>query len=722
VYDPQTTARFIAAHQKEDPTFFGEYHSVADVRLIVERLDEAWDPDTKDQTRDLTHEEVYFIENERTLCRYDFLYWASRYAWINDWQKKLTLFAPNVAQRVILDIWAEMEAKRWSIMMIQLKARQLGVSTLTELAVAHRVQFWPDVDAVVASSTPGKTEKMAKMIRTCWEHQPWWLMPKATAYFNLMPREFGGKHNSALDVSQSGNQFAGVSRGSTPSVFHGSELAEWTNPEEDVDASLLNAVHETPHVFFILESTALGRENWWHRKWQLSKEGWDRGRAKLCPIFLPWYVGRDIYPDETWLLKHPIPPDWSPDDHMVHYAVRAEHYVKAHPRIRQFLGEHWVMPKEQLWWYEVTREEYTRANELNRFLAEVCCDDFEAFQSTNYSAFRTEVILNLREKQREPEGVYKLVGIGEAREDIPPEYRPSFVEIDTSKPKIPIHAQWGQHDYRYELVPIRFEGYDGSSDGKIFIWDHPQDDFEYGCGVDTGDGIGLDGSIVEVLQKGDMQHNDKQMAEMASPYINAFSFWPWVYALGTYYSKNINGERRQARAVIDVQRNGESVQHELRKRGWANFHQWMRLDSKRLRLSESRKLGFVANAWSRPMMLDMLLSYINNQWCDIQSPMFVAEMESLERDDERQSMKAVFGGHDDRIMALGMILFSFHVLEARGPKMAIAEQRASLLASEDPVWDAGIQGRDMGTGMTVPTSMEESLRMMTDAYSRLGRR
>ena len=43
---------------------------------------------------------------------------------------------------------AEMDQKDWAIMMIQVKARQLGVSTLTELAVAHRVQFWADVKSV----------------------------------------------------------------------------------------------------------------------------------------------------------------------------------------------------------------------------------------------------------------------------------------------------------------------------------------------------------------------------------------------------------------------------------------------------------------------------------------------------------------------------------------------------------------------------------------------
>src|SRR5262245_1630497 len=365
MYDRATTDRFLAAQAAQTETFDPRPYARADVEGLTALLADAYDPETRAQTRELTRDEITFIDHERLLCTHDFRYWATHYAYIVTFEKILARFQPNLAQELILDLWGEMDAKRWAIMMIQLKARQLGVSTLTELAVAHRVQFWPDVDAVVASSTPIKTDKLSKMIRTVWEHTPWWLMPRVTKVSNLMPAEFGG-HNSALDCSQSGNQFSGVSRGSTPNVAHFSELCEWSNPAEDIDASFLNAVHETPYVFAILESTALGRDNWWHSKWRLSKEGWTRGRARLCPIFLPWYVGSDIYPDRGWLAKHPVPYTWQPDEQLEHYAARAAAYVQAHPRLREHLGTGWTMPREQLWWYDVTREEYKQSNELNR--------------------------------------------------------------------------------------------------------------------------------------------------------------------------------------------------------------------------------------------------------------------------------------------------------------------------------------------------------------------
>lgn len=706
MYDRAMTDRFLAAQADATPAFDPQRCSWADVEQMSAILAEAYDPETKTLTRGLTPEEILFIEHERLVCTHDFRYWSTRYAWIVTFEKVLARFQPNVAQEIVLDLWAEMDAKRWAIMMIQLKARQLGVSTLTELAVAHRVQFWPDVDGVVASSTPVKTEKLSKMVRTVWEHTPWWLMPRVTKVSNLMPSEFGG-HNSALDCSQSGNQFSGVSRGSTPNIAHFSELCEWTNPAEDIDASFLNAVHETPYVFAILESTALGRDNWWHSKWRLSKEGWARGRARLCPIFLPWYVGRDIYPDRGWLSKHPIPADWVPDDPLQHYAARAAAYVHAQPRLRQRLGEYWVLPREQLWWYDVTRDEYKQSNELNRFLQECPADDFEAFQSTNHSVFAVEVVSRCREHVHDPLGVYKLAGVGAQRDDIPVEQRPTSVETDPSKPRIPIRAQWGMHDLRYELVPVRFEGYSASTDGKIFLWEWPDDVEEFGLGVDTGDGIGLDASIVEVLRKGSLSRHDAQVVEMCSPYINSQGFWPWAYALGSLFASTVDGERQQPRASIDCLRSGEAVQYEMKKRGWWNFHVWQRYDQ-RVQANRSNKIGFFSNQWARTWMLDMVQTYLNNAWIDIASPMFVAEMESLEKDELKQSARAAFGGHDDRIVALGMLLFSWYVNETRGPKRSTAERRTLLNAAEDPKWDPGWQGREV-TAKGIPPSVEPLL-------------
>ena len=200
---------------------------------------------------------------------------------------------------------------------------------------------------------------------------------------------------------------------------------------------------------------------------------------------------------------------------------------------------------------------------------------------------------------------------------------------------------------------------------KIFIWEWTTAEEEYLLGVDTGDGIGADRSVCQVLRKGTLYRPDEQVAEFASAYVNAYDFWAVVMAIGTLYSVVRGGALRQPRIVAEVNRNGESVQLELRKRGWNHFHIWTRYDNKKIDQSKSTKLGWVTNSWSRPMALDLLLKYIDSGWIDINSPWFVDEMSDLERSWDQQDLKAIHGGHDDRIMAMAIALLSAHVLEMR---------------------------------------------------------
>lgn len=703
MYSRAITTRFLEAQQQADATFAAERHSLADVDLMKGVLESAWDLEESKQTRKLTADEIAFIRNEQILCTHDFEYYATRYCHIVDFSKRLVKFKPNAAQRIVLDIWAELEDKRWAIMMLQLKARQLGVSTLTELAVAHRLQFWSEVDAVVASSTPEKSQKMSKMIRTSWDHMPWWLMPTATAVKDGLPVEFRESHAS-LDVS-AGNKFSGVGRGSTPNVFHGSELCEWPNPGEDIDASLLNAVHETPEVFFVIESTALGRGNWFHRKWKTAKENWSGRGSKLCPIFLPFYVGRDIYPDEGWLSKHPVPSSWVVPDRLVALADRCAAEVERNDRLRKYLGSAWVMPKEMIWWYYFTESEYRDTEELNRFRAECASNDLECFQSTNRSAFQQEVIEVCRDRRREPVGVYKLVGRAGSEEDIPIGFRPIASEEDRTKQRIPISCEWGRYSGRFELVPVKYQGDTSTSPmGLIFIYEHPKRGYLYGYGCDTAEGIGGDRSVIEIIRKDTLSEPDVQACEFASDLVSGLELWPWCMALGTYFSPSSDDGRRQALSAIEVRFGGDALQYELRKRGWVNFLVWPRvLDSKHINLAKANKLGFVTNSWSRPNMVNILLTWINRDRIILHSPWFIEEMEAFEKEEEGQKMKAAYGEHDDRIMALGFILFAFHIHEIKGATISLADQRQALANEDDPEYDAGYQGSDRGTEIEFPT-------------------
>jgi hypothetical protein len=693
MYSPSFTAGQVEKASKR-VGFEIKRHTLQEVQQQSKRLTEIIAADGR-LIRPLTGDEKQFILNERILSKLDFSYWCSNYAFILWYEGgKIVRFNPNTAQNTVLDVWGEMEEAQVAIMIQELKARQLGVSTITELAVAHRTQFHKHTNSLVASYDPDQSRKMADMMDRCWENQPWWLMPRQTAYRAGVLVEFG-ELDSGVSI-QHGSQFTGLGRGSTPNVAHLSEVSEYINPEELIDASLLNAMHPSAAMFLVLESTAKGRKNYWHKLWEHSKANFQSGKASLYPMFLPWFIGRDIYPTEGWLRKHPIPREFEPATLTYHHAERAKNYVKSSDLLRKYLGESWEMPIEQMWWWEVTRDEYKAKDILSKFYEEMPADDLEAFQSSNRSAFDADVLSVYRENTRVPLGVFGFQG---CPDHIPPRLQPDRRDIDFDSPAITVRSRWSfsAEPLEVRLVPLKFRGYPQLDPmGKLLVWEMPEDGYEYGCGIDTGDGVGLDRTTDEVIRKATLETSWAQAAEFHSPYIGASEFWPIALSVSTLYSTEVNGQVKQARTAIDCLKNGESVQFEMQKRGYWNFHPWLRYDRKRVRVKDAHKMGWFSNAWSRAMMMDYVIRALKDDWIDVNSPYFVDEMGDLERDEFKQSMKATFGGHDDLFVALGMIFFSMVIMDARAGRLIVPVRHSENLEKSyfDPVWSPGMQATD----------------------------
>ena len=693
MYAQEITARKVQratdlqrAHPDETQRFDYTYHSQAQIQAAIAALDELWDTDRGTLKRNLTPDERNFIINERTLCALDGRYYLENYAWIIDWKKRTSLFRPNVAQRMMMDIWADLERQGRAIHIIQLKARRLGVSTLSELEVGRRVQFMPYTNAVVASADPTKSVLMAEMIDYLWKQMPWWMMPRATRIQNGMPIEFEEIHTGI--TVQAGNQFNGVGRGATPNVYHLSEIAEWVDAESLIDGALMRAIIDTEDVFGMIEGTGEGRGNWLHRTWELIKKDWPLGRARQMPVFLPWYVGTDIYPSEAEMRARPIPNDWVPTDRVIRHADRARQYVVSNPLLLKHLAKHdtdWKMPREQMYFYELEWQAAKEKKTLNIFLAEMASDDFDAFQSSNIPVVDQEVLLDYRERTRVPKAVYTIIG-----DTIPPALavhrrhwlrgedapRPITIKVSSLIPTCPLV---------FQFVPVSFEGYAACDpELKLFVWEYPRDGETYGIGVDTSDGIGEDNSVVQVLRKATPWEPDAQVAEFAAGYVKAFQLWPIVLAISCFYSV-VNSKdytRTQCRVCIECKGNGEACQHEMQKRGWRNFHPWKRYDNKKMKPDgQVVKFGIYTNVWFRPQMMDMLLTCFDEQAIDLPSPYLVSEFESLERDEAVAKQKAAYGEKDDRVMAIGFPLFSLHVGDRT---QLFARRKVDLLPGGEP--------------------------------------
>lgn len=704
-----------------------EYHSRAQCEEMAARLESIINRDENGnaigQSRELNEEEIQFVRNERFLCKVDFRYWCSHWAVIKNEEDRVVPFIPWPSQEIYMDVLAEHDLERIAIMLQVLKARQLGISRVNNLAGLHRVTFFKHINAVLASSTPDKTRKLAEMFLFPFNRMPWWMTP-GVDYMQTgdirVPGsliDFTKKWGSGVDL-QHGTQLSGIARGTTPTVACISELCEFADGGELIDASLLRSMHDSESTLLVLESTALGQYNWWHRKWLSSKAGWPERRSRLRPVFLPWFVG-GLYPKEVWLRARPVPTDYIPAPWVIEHAERARSYVQANVLLTKHLGSGWQMPQEQMWFYEVERGEAMRENRLSAFLQEMPASDDEAFQSTNISVFSTEVITQYRDAtgHRNPIGVYGLEGPSNI---LHPRFSPHYTLFDTTRPPIHVKYQWGTgNPIPFTLRPLRWEGWPNDSGlDKIYIWEMPEEGEVYGWGYDTSDGIEKDRTTAECLRKGSPWRKAAQVAEFCSGKLNALDGLPFLMALGQLYSvRNQDGVLSQPRMAIECKGNGDQTQLKLQLLGWHNFHPWLKPDNRRIERDKYHKIGVFTNTWFRAGMLEYLIKMLRDDEIEIWSPEFVKEMQSLEGDDFRQSLKAAHGGHDDRIMALGFVIISLYQYERNreiakpmGPK-PIPRGQQRVYAR----WAPGPQEQD-GYGVT-----EDRLRKLNERAYNMGR-
>lgn len=691
------------AQRRGQPTWDPVYHSLAQIDHAIRHLNDLYDVGQRKLRRPLTVDEIAFIQNERRICALDFRgYWLNRYAYILDWDRQPTRFTPNIAQQIVMDVWAEDERAGNAIWTQALKARRLGISTLAELKICHSFQFQMDANCVVASADPTKTLEMAGMVKFALDNQPWWLLPQGEPKIKSgIPIEYPDIRTRL--TFQAGNQFTGVAQGSTPNQAHLSELCMWQDPEELIDMGLMPAILDTPNVFVVLESTAQG-PGWWKRRWEQSKREWDQGTGRIRPMFLPWFVGTDLYPTASDLRKRPIKPTWIPDDRTIAHAERARQFVLTNPLLFEHLAKRnkdWQLPREQMHWWEMGYQTARIDKTLNVFLAQYAGDDFEAFQSSNIPIIDTEILLGYHERTRNPIGVYTIVG-----PDIPPALVTPRRYWDETKPPIPVKTRdlVPKLDVKYQLVPLKFEGYAAFDwDLKLLIWDLPEAGHSYGIGVDTSEGIGQDRAVMSVLREATPTTGPAQVAEWASAYVTAFQLWPLVMALGCFYStyKASVGKRAQCRLAIEAWANGAATQFELQKRGWSNFHPWKAYDNRKIRKDgEANKLGVYTNMSFRAQMFDMLLTNLSEEAIDLPSPYLIQELTTLERAGDRRKPQAAPDAYDDRVMGIGFPLFSLHM--GKPPHRQFARQRVQYVPGGDPeikpnyaIWQADAQGQDV---------------------------
>lgn len=370
-----------------DPRFEFRETPLSEIEARSAELEDIYDSEAEKLRRPLTRDEEAFIRHEINRSKVDFGYWAHRFAKIKTKSQELLPLTFTHVQTLLMKKIADAEIKALQgttgdgILLAVLKARQLGVSTISEAIISHRIFFYGNTSALIAADVDERSSHLFGMTVRIYDNLPWWMRPVRT-YFVKGKQMYFKEQDSIITVMASKNMQGGdsgsdkgsVGTGQTYPLVHLSELALWENPQQ-IDDALMPSIPMHARTFCIFESTAKGRGNWWHEKWLLSK----RGLSRRTPVFIPWYTDPETY-------KLPAPVDWTPNE------ISKAHAQRVKETSPLWLGYSMILSKDQLYWWERTRAEHVADRKLPVFLAEYAADDLEAFQNTTIGVFPAELI------------------------------------------------------------------------------------------------------------------------------------------------------------------------------------------------------------------------------------------------------------------------------------------------------------------------------------------
>lgn len=366
-------------------------------------------------TRPLTDAEQTFILHERLLQTLDYRYWSERYAVIAKETQEAAPLTPRWAsQDLFLQHLAAIELNHLQrghpdgILVNVLKARQLGLSTETACILAHRLSTQTSLRGLIAGDVKEQSEYLFGMVELALASLPWWLQPSDAAH---QTGRFWGYHRTKSSLRTAWGKSArgglqerekakgNIGRGRTYGAAHLSELSTWERPEQ-LDDAFLPGVPVRARTFVVFESTAKGRYDWWHQHWNQA----ERGVGRFHNIFIPWY----IEPDKYWL---PPPEGWTPRATTLAHADEVE---RDSPRWG--FGRTTRLTREQLYWYESTRQTYddegrgaefaADGRRLATFYEEYPASPRDAFQSAGVSIFPPTVLDRLKTQESRPADIW----------------------------------------------------------------------------------------------------------------------------------------------------------------------------------------------------------------------------------------------------------------------------------------------------------------------------
>lgn len=482
MYAESIVARRISSYERSTGTALC-YSDIGKARELVDYLEGRPDPSDRKGRRRLrpriTPELRRFTDNELAMSKASFLYWARRYAFIQQSTGGggFGLFVPWESQWILLQKIASAEEYMYlrraagdpsydGICYFIHKARQLGFTVLCQLLLLHRAVFYADTRTFTVSLDQIKTGDVHKRWSDTYEKLPWWMQTPV----ERSDVELGKWLRNGSKVSlQHFSQESGLGQGEQWDAGHLTEVA--SVPDNYCRVALANhflpTITNSLRAMAFMESTAQGYGNWWHRSTELARRG-GFNRWRYC--FVPWYA------EKTKNARYDIPVGWSPSTSTLNHAAKIERTSW------EWLGNGdrnyvYTPTRPQLYFYETARKTAEEQGELAEFLTNFCADPEESFQLSSAGAFNPEIIQLLDDAINTKPSAYILTGPG-----IPGGNLRNYSKRDPSRSSPTVGA--------YTLVPVVMDEADRADPRGLWLeYERPDLRLWYSTGADSADGI-----------------------------------------------------------------------------------------------------------------------------------------------------------------------------------------------------------------------------------------
>lgn len=291
---------------------------------------------------------------------------------------KLIPFRMNEPQRRFYEIIRRAWNSRKPVRVIVLKARQEGISTVTEALLFWATSTRQDINSLVVAHKDESTANLFRMDQRFYDYLPPQIQPMTRSsngqeiIFDTPAKLKGTAHGlrSRIRCATAGGD--GVGRSYTLQNVHMSELAFWPGDILETYTGIMQAVPNKEKTMVVIESTAKGY-NAFKKLWDDAVEAQREGVDGFIPVFFPWYEMREYRME---------PPEG--------FTRTAE---------ERELAETFGLDDEQLTW----RRWCIRTNcggDIDLFHQEYPCTPDEAFISTGRCAFDKNALVLRREQVR----------------------------------------------------------------------------------------------------------------------------------------------------------------------------------------------------------------------------------------------------------------------------------------------------------------------------------